>query len=1293
PITLTYPQPASMQWFAYWGTEDRRSQPLEQREGYVAVSGWRPDRSDAAGLYWAAEDGEFYWKRFHVDGSVVKGQLEWWIENIPPVAQWPIENETPAAINYQPPYRNVIAVFTGDWQKGAEIYRQWAQEQIWCRRGTADDWPEETPEAGSDELVQWVPPWFRKIGFWAKFYHEPAKILPEWAAYRKWLRVPVASHWYRYSVATFNDNDPEYLPGDPYLLEGVRDARDMGVRPLPYVLSTIWDTDTQSWIREGGAASAMIGVDGKPYQWLIGRQVFEWMCPYTEQWRAKIRETCGRLILEHGMSGVYLDVLAAGSAKGCYNPEHGHPLHGGNYQFDGNRRLMSELRACVRRLRPDAAFFTEEIDEVFNDLMDGYLTLDLTRNNIRSGQQVWPIWTAVYHPWAINFGSDANLTMEPDVFGVIYGTQFIWGSQPLQSITVAPEPEDGDPTSEMFRDFTRAYYVAGRRFLMGGRWLPMAVRPPDAAEGRCGLELVADRHTVAFELAKKRGRIWTGPAVLGSAWRRQGDTGIVLANITEREQTVELTVRIEALGIDEASRLVRTWPLRPQSVGEAAGTHELTLPARTAAVYVITTDVDRTMQAITPLDDTPWELLAVEKGRLGSVTGPAGTLWACSDGPVVNINGEKSTTATPYYYNEDGKLQPREGRQADPHGPTAEGRPLPRELARRPFALLRRLPHTVSPGEGGVLVLSGDEHHLSCVAPSGTEISFAAPGLVIVSDPATGRVVRGLSEEPTARVTLPEGEGDWVVGYARFEPEEMRDLLHFGDEDVTRRVSPWANRLMGIASAEPKARAAELAAAGRQFVELVRTFDTMPGALEPGGPVARLHRRLQALTMAQLAARVELTAMDRWLSPSIPKPMTVMLLNATGLFDRLAEVEMVAVGDWKERGMTIIGGDARTTVTGASRAFSPTVTLDDGLYVERMIPVVACARIRRDGLDYCLADILRLEANRPYEIKADPEPVVTVAGAEAFAEVKLRNWSPNEVAVSFRAEGPEGWRVEPDPANLKAPGLAYSTLKVRMIPPADTPRGRYQIKLTANHTEDEDKAVYAFVPVNVQDTLEPVITGGDWPRPEDDQLAHSRRAGTFALYAEQDEAIEVHLSNVRVTHYVDTMTYQLYAPDRQVLAEGRVKVDESDTIEVTAPLAGTCYLSVTPKNGSAVVTSPNRYLCEVATVDSPLRLFCSEITRYFFVPDGSGGFTVAGQDGGPTETARVVITSPTGRVALDRDGNWGGSEWPVEVRPDEAAKIWTIRIEPVQDVSVWLSGDVAPYLATAPERVLAPVRK
>jgi hypothetical protein len=118
------------------------------------------------------------------------------------------------------------------------------------------------------------------------------------------------------------------------------------------------------------------------------------------------------------------------------------------------------------------------------------------------------------------------------------------------------------------------------------------------------------------------------------------------------------------------------------------------------------------------------------------------------------------------------------------------------------------------------------------------------------------------------------------------------------------------------------------------------------------------------------------------------------------------------------------------------------------------------------------------------------------------------------------------------------------------------------------------------------------------------------------------------------------------------------------------------------------VTFANRAVAEVATKLDPLQLFTSPITRYFYVPEGSEGFALSAEDGWPTETARFIITSPTGRSALETDGNYNGVELPVQVMADEAGKVWTLRVEPRQDIALWLTGDVMPYLSTAPERVL-----
>lgn len=1283
--SLVYPEPASMQWFAFWGVEEDRDPPPAEEEGRNSESGWSLDYSDATGLYWAVEDGEVYFKRFAWDPTLPGEQLSWHIENIPGLPTWPMPDvEEPAEVAYEMPYEATVATFTGDWHEAAQIYLDWAQGQSWAQRGPVDEWPDEMPAPGSDELARWTPPWFREIGFWAKFYHEPAKILPEWAAYRKWTRVPMASHWYRYNIATFNDNDPEHLPADPYLLEGVRAARELGVEPMPYVLATIWDTDTQSWLRENGLRSAVKTEGGDILPWVIGNNIFAWMCPATEQWRAKMREICGQLIWEHGMSGVYLDVLAAGAAKPCFDPGHGHPINGGSYWGQGNRKLMLDLRAEIRRLDPDACFFTEEIGEHLIDVMDGYLTLDLTRNYTPGGEQVWPILDAVYHPYTINFGSDANLTMAPDQFAVIYGRQLVWGSQPLHSVINAPIPQEGDPTAEMFRDYTQAYYFAGQPFLMGGRMLRMAVRPADAPPGRCGLEMVAATHTVPYDPQPDRLKLWTGPAVLGSAWERFGDIGIVLANITGAEQTVELTVRPEALGLTGGEQMVRLWPGEPEATGAAAGAHELTLPAYRSAFYCLTADAPAALARLHPLDDTPWELAITTGGPLPTAESPEQSLFACSDGPVLNAPGEGGNTvvATAYRWDDRGDLAPREGLQAEVRGAQAEGRGLPRDCDLQPFALLRRLPHTASVFAPGVMVLSGDDRHLLAVIPGGARVNLNAPGLLIISNARTGEIVRDISAPPTDEAVLPEGEA-FLVGWARFDAEEMAELLQFGDGGVAARVRPFADSLRALADSPGDARLDRLAAASRSFLAAAQGLDDLPGMLAPVGALEALRARLNALLIARLGVNVRLRAQHPWLAAGLDKELSALVMGG-----EVEAVQLHPVGNPRAGTMSVERA-GEPTMAGDTVVYPWRLRLDDGDYVRRVLPVLAAASVPREGRQFVVTDILRLEANWPYQLIYAKTPLTTVAGSERTAAITARNWSPIDLQLQLSGAGPEGWTVAPVLPGIDVPALSDVQFEVAIMPSADARPGSYEVRVTANHATGPSTEFVAVLPVTVLDALAPLLPGEvAWEPPAAENRARIRNASKFAIYAEAGETITATIANIRVTRYVDTLSWRLLGPSMDVLEEGTIPVDEQAEVTHVAEVSGIFYLEVIPKQGSADVQIANRAAAEIATAQDPLQLFTSPITRYFFVPAGSTGFRLGARDGGPDEGARFVITSPTGRVALEAEGNFNGIEIPVEVKAEEGGKLWTLRVEPRQDLALWLAGDVLPYLSTSPERIL-----
>ncbi len=1002
-----------------------------------------------------------------------------------------------------------------------------------------------------------------------------------------------------------------------------------------------------------------------------------------EQWHAKMREICEKLIWENGMSGVYLDVLAAGSPKLCYDPDHGHTVHGGNYWGEGARELMEELRAHIRRVDPDACFFSEEVGEHLIDVMDGFLTLDITRSYTPGSEQVWPILTGVYHPHTILFGSDAHIGMPPEEFAVVYGQQLIWGSQPLNSAMTVPAPQEGDPSSEILREYTQAYYVAGQPWLMGGKMLRMAVRPKDAPEGRCGIELAADEYTTRYSAISNRLKIWTGPAVMASAWERFGDIGIVMANISGEEQTVDLTIRGDVLGLD-GEQMVRLWP-EVEQMGDAAGQRSLTLAPWQCAVLCITGDTDAAVARLNELDEMPWELEVVQDGPIPAVNGPAGSLYASSDGPVANVPDGDGVTATAQQWNEEGRLQPMSGRQAEATGGGYEGRGLPRAFDEQPFALLRRLPHTAVAREPGVLVVSGDERHLLAVVPGGTTLQFAHEGLAIVSDAESGIVARGIDRPATDSVETPAG-GMFMVGWASFEADEMTELVQFGDAEIAERIAPLAQLLGDLAELAAPERAGALAEAARRFIDVASSFDDVPGVLSPVAPLTKLHERLNALLVAHLNTRVMLQAEDGWLAPELEKPLRVLVQGAGA-----DAVEIRPVGFWRAGNMEVSQPGGAQVVEDTA-IYDASVRMDDGFYVERVVPVIAAATVSRGGESYVIADLLRLDANRPYQVIYDPHNAPTmVAGHEGTVEMTVRNWSPIDLTLSVTASAPEGWEVAAVEETVEAPALTDTPISLRVVAPASAERGRHEVRVVTNHASGEDSSFIAIQPVSVLDALQPLEADvAEWERPADDQLARIRNGSKFAIFANAGEEIAARVRNVRVTTYTSTLSWSLLSPEMVLLEEGQVRVDEEAQVSHQAEATGTYYLAVIPQSGSTLVSFENRAVAEVATEQDPLQLFSSPITRYFLVPEGSTGFRLGAQDGGPSEGARFVITSPTGRVAFEADGNYNGVELPVDVEAGEAGQVWSIRVEPRQDLSLWLAGDVMPYLSTAPERVLVP---
>jgi hypothetical protein len=1259
PIRFTgiYPSPMSMQFMATWGTPEAREPQVPQAQ----ESGWGMDRSDATGLLWAASDRDFHYKLLCYDTASTPGVLQAWIGHIPPVAQWPLPKKSSFDVNYSTPYDVLLQPFTGDAYKAASIYRSLNLAG-----------PSQKPAKTTDAAYS-TPEWFRNVGFWAKYYQEPAKIVPEWAAYAKWLQVPISSHYYRGTIAVFDDNYPEMLPVDPYYISGIRDAKDMGVHPMPYTNGVIWDRDTQSYIKDGGAAASIKDEAGNIPTWDISREYYSYMCPATKKWQDTVGETAYKQAVEHGTTGVYLDCLTATQSYLCYDPTHGHTLRGGNYYAQGQRQMMYKMRSKIRKVAPGASFFPEMCGEWLIDLMDGYLNLDISRSAPPPGEQVFPLFNLVYHQDTINFGDDAAPQYDPARHAWEMGHTLIWGMQPLYGAMVATPPKPGDPNSEMLRDLVQAYYVAGRPFLCGGTAVPMVVEPTGtpAAKSQAAITLGSAPYQFTYELRKGIPRLWQGPAVIASAWRRGDHVGVVMCNISDQPQQVSLKVRPEALKLSAGAKLVRRWPLKDYPTA-AAGAHTLTVPARRVAFYVITDDPAQIPQG-GKLLDTSWEFLTADGKLFEALQAKAGSLWACSDGPVQNTLTAAATAALPMALDAEGKLSVREGVRPK----LREGEALPRETDNKSFVLLRPLPVTAQ-GQGEVVVLSGDADHLLCTAPGGVKLTFARPGLLVATD-ATGKVIRAVGSGSATSVTLPAG-GPFHVGYAVVPSSAaLKALLQTADEDSRRQAEALSTT---VAALTAKPTEALLAQASRQLSDLERGLGELPGAFIPGTALDQVHRQIQALVAGQLATTAQVQTPHDWLAPNLPLRGSFAL---TGAAKPKLPLQGALIGSFTKAALTFSANGSQPATWRAQ--------MDDLDYVMRLVPLVIGAQVQQGGQTYAMADFTLLDCNRPFELQTQALPATAVSGKRTTADVVLRNWSPYDLQMWLKAEAPERWQVsvagQAASEPIVVPALKNVTLKLQIAVP-DTARGVGTVKVRAGYTSrpDEEGALGEIV-VNVQPRLVPLQAAAEqWAKPAPEEDARIRQSGKLVFYGTNNQPISLTLNNLRVTQYTNSVAYRLLDPELNVLKQGKIAVDKSETLSVQAPSEGAYFLEVEPVSGSVTVLTDLRPFAEVATKSDPLRIFTCPLTRYFYVPAGAKEFRLGAQDGGPDEGARFVITSPTGRVGLERSGNYSGAEYPIEVKPEEAGKVWALRVEPLQDISFWLAGDVMPYLSTAPERLI-----
>ncbi len=415
-----------------------------------------------------------------------------------------------------PRYDVTIAAFSGDWWSAAKLYRDWALTTPWAAKGpivTRTDYPKRLAE----------------IPLWINIHDGPAGVSNVMTRVRETFpNIDAGIHWHLWQHSPHDVNYPEYFPAQPGTEECFAYCRSIGTEALPYTNGRLWSNTMLSFAY--AKPYAITKPDGTPVVEKYGPVTppLSPMCPFTPQWDETLNDFAGR-ILDLGASSLFLDQIGACAGQPCYAADHGHPVGGGTWYFEGYQRLLAKTHD--RYAAKNAFLTTEGSAEQWMNVIDGYLTV--TQRQLNDV----PFFHAVYNGYTTYFCSPENHEDDDGSFRAAQTRELLWGQSlgwyhPL----ILDKPSKCAIVRELteFRQAHKDCFAYGT--LLGevkfenevpeiditwlGRKPFWAWRMPDYPLSK----------TIAGKLPGIMGYVWQSAAT--------GKVTVFLANVTDRPQTV-----------------------------------------------------------------------------------------------------------------------------------------------------------------------------------------------------------------------------------------------------------------------------------------------------------------------------------------------------------------------------------------------------------------------------------------------------------------------------------------------------------------------------------------------------------------------------------------------------------------------------------------------------------------------------------------------------------------------------------------------------------------------------------
>ena len=486
------------------------------------------DREACSGLYFATNDKASYTKSLTIEFDSLGTCF--FVKHFPAFGE----------ARFTPDYEVITGPFQGDWLSAAKIYRKWATAQRWCTQSRLAN--------------NQIPEWVLDTGLWVWNRGKSANVLPDAVHLQQSFGLPVSVLWHWWCGCAHDEGFPHYLPpreGADSFRDAVRMAADAGVNSLVYMNSFRWGTSVPDW--NDALPYSLKSASGEPSTSVSNaftKHGIAAMCLACDYWTDRYVGIADTVLRDYGVGGIYMDEACIGLR--CFDPAHGHSLSGGNYWHEDFARMAARIRekdAC-------AVLAGEGSGEDWIPDLDLFLTLAVSRERYIGGNaEAIPLFQAVYHDYAITFGSYSSLmyppyddlwpeeyrpkeceTPLPECYNMQFRMEqarsFVFGMQPMIANYHAFLDALREPELNFLRLLAETRLKYARYLLYGELERVPAMNVPCADIDISKVSIYASRDEKSSPVMTKR-----VPLLYSGMWRaKDGGTALFIVNISDEPQ-------------------------------------------------------------------------------------------------------------------------------------------------------------------------------------------------------------------------------------------------------------------------------------------------------------------------------------------------------------------------------------------------------------------------------------------------------------------------------------------------------------------------------------------------------------------------------------------------------------------------------------------------------------------------------------------------------------------------------------------------------------------------------------